>query len=163
VGDTCYTWFIILTFTFSAAAAGGVLISRAASQEKVLSPKQMSGLESLLVPPLAAAWQRITGSRQHAPILFGAQLSGALQRAAAAASSSGQGSCHAGQHGQLLQQAMQQQTAAADKQYLLLVTSRRDRVSASCCLNALYLAFGRYPGNAPPICTGHTPNRLVPF
>jgi hypothetical protein len=119
--------------------------SPAASQEKVLSPKQMSGLESLLVPPLAAAWQRITGSRQHTPILFGAQLSGALQRAAAAAaasSSSGQGSCPAGQHGQLLQQALQQQMAAADKQYLLLVTSRKSRVSASCCLYALYLGFG---------------------
>jgi hypothetical protein len=109
-----------------------------ALQEKFLTPKQVSGLESLLVPPLAATWQRLTGSQQHAPILFGTQLSAALQRAAAAAGRDGPGSYPAGQ-GLLLQQALQQQAlqqqkSAADKQYLLLLTGKRQKVRPLHCL-----------------------------
>ncbi|KAF6259262.1 vitamin B6 photo-protection and homoeostasis-domain-containing protein [Scenedesmus sp. NREL 46B-D3] len=109
-----------------------LLLQHYQDKEKLLTPQQVSGLESLLVPPLAAAWLRATGSQQHAPLVFGAQLSAALRRAAAAAAAAAAGggaSCSwpAGQQGQLLQHALHQQRAAADKQYLLLVTGRKHK------------------------------------
>ncbi|WIA28880.1 hypothetical protein OEZ86_011404 [Tetradesmus obliquus] len=106
-----------------------LLLQHYQDKEKVLTPLQVSGLESLLVPPLAAAWQAVTSSQQHALIAFGAQLSAALRRAAAAAEAAagrvGRGTCPAGQQGLLLQQALQQQKAAADRQYLLLLTGKK--------------------------------------
>lgn len=122
------------------AIAGCTLLFCLALQEKVLTPLQVSGLESLLVPPLAAAWQAVTSSQQHAPIAFGAQLSAALRRAAAAAEAAagrvGRGTCPAGQQGLLLQQALQQQKAAADRQYLLLLTGKKQLVSVLCWLHS---------------------------
>jgi hypothetical protein len=124
--------FALLLLLFASAAVVAAL------QEKVLTPKQVSGLESLLAPPLAAAWQCLTGRRQHCPIAFGAQLSSALRRAAAA-DWAGQGSCSAGRQGQLLQKALQEQKAAADRQYLLLVTGKpQNDVGIRCCCSSCH-------------------------
>lgn len=99
----------------------------------MLAPQQVSGLESLLVPPLAAAKEWVTGTQSHAPIRFGAQLTAALERAAAGSSGSATG-VQTEQRGRILQQALQQHTqggthkAAAAKQYLVLVTGSGRKV-----------------------------------
>lgn len=102
-------------------------------QEKVYSPQQMSGLESLMVPPVQALWDLCTG--QHScSIVLGARLSAGLEASAAAAAGSSQqarGGGGGGQQcasaGQQLEQLLKQQPAASSRQYMLCVTGGNRR------------------------------------
>lgn len=90
-------------------------------QDKILTPKQVSGLENLAIPPLATLLEPLTG-KQYCRVLFGTQLTAAISRAAAAAGCTS--SC------QLLWQTLTQQKPAADRQYMVLVTGQRRKVRA---------------------------------
>jgi hypothetical protein len=96
-------------------------------QEKVLTPHQVSQLESLLVPPLAAATEGITGHRQTS-VTFGDRLMTVLGKSAAA----GAGATGRKQQrltaSQVLELLCKQQQCAADKQYIIAVTGSRRKV-----------------------------------
>jgi hypothetical protein len=133
------------------APACGIMWYTCPTQEKVYSPQQMSGLESLMVPPLAAAadWCRNSSS---SCVLFGARLTTALHAAAAAASAAGAAGAPAaaaaagpgqpgaqacppgGLQGSQLQQVMGQQSPASSRHYMLFVTGSRRKVRLGCML-----------------------------
>lgn len=94
-------------------------------QEKVYIPQQMSGLESLLVPPLAALRDWCRGSS--CGVTFGARLTTALAATAAAADQPGS-QAQPDSFGQELQQLLAQQPPASSRQYLLAVTGSKQRV-----------------------------------
>ena len=91
-------------------------------QEKVFSPQQMSGLESLMVPPVAALSDWVRG--HSCGITFGAHLSHCL--AACSSASTGGGASKQGlSKGQALQQLLVQQADATRHLYLLCVVGSR--------------------------------------
>lgn len=101
-------------------------------QEKVYSPEQMSGLESLMVPPLAAVRDYVNGN---CPVTFGARITTAMAAAAPAppdSSSSSKRKEQGLQAGQL-QQLLGQQPPASNRHYMLFVTGRRRQVRAMHC------------------------------
>jgi len=103
-------------------------------QEKVFTPQQMSGLESLMVPPIAALSEWIQG--KGCRVVFGARLSDALtaHTAAAAVATQAAGSSHSRQQsqqavlGQALQELLVQQPPGSSRHYLLMVTGGRRKV-----------------------------------
>lgn len=94
-------------------------------QEKVYSPQQMSGLESLLVPPLAALRDWCRGSSSG--VTFGARLTAALSATAAANRQPGS-QAQPDSFGRELQQLLAQQPPASSRQYLLAITGSNQRV-----------------------------------
>jgi hypothetical protein len=113
------------------------------TQEKVYSPQQMSGLESLLVPPLAALHDWCRGGS--CGVTFGARLTTALAAAADQAGSQAQ----ADSSGQELQQLLAQQPPASSRQYILAVTGSKRRVrQRQAVCNPTYPVVGWHIGCA---------------
>lgn len=94
-----------------------LLPPRCCPQEKVLTPQQVSGLESLLVPPAAAVLEWAAG-RPQGSVVFGARLTPLL---------CGSGSVP---QGAVLQRLCDAQPPAAGRQYVLCLVGagRRRRV-----------------------------------
>jgi hypothetical protein len=142
-------------------------------QGEVLSPQQVSGLESLVVPPLAALLGALRcrgSSSSSCSIKFGARLSTALSTAAeaeadwaAGSSSSRRGRSkqqHASEAG-VLQAVLAQQQAAARRQYMLLLTGSKVRVEGgglAGCGGATALVPVSSAGSST---TGHLTGSLV--
>eukprot|EP00775_Hariotina_reticulata_P009237 gene9237-9402_t len=100
-----------------------LLLDNWETKEKMLTPHKVSQLESLLVPPLAAASEWITG-RRRSSVAYGNRLMTVLGKCAAAGAGA-RGMQKRLSNSQVLELLCKQQQSAADKQYILAVTGSR--------------------------------------